>query len=417
MVIDPFTASLLASGVSSAMGGGGGQPAGPSNVYTPEMLQNALNSMNQYMGAQNALAGTPSYSAAGVTSRQASEMSPKEIKAREYAKYLVEQKGYTPENAQARAQQVAASTKEKFKDDKGFSRFVRQGGSQSLTKRKGGGIQAKQEFTPGGIDVSSQSEMMRNAMQNLGMQSIGAASGLPQLYAAEEARALGARQGLGQQALDYLGQGVGSSGLFSTQEKALEDMKNKYLNDFSSVYEDTMRRATSDLSGTGFSSSNLAGDYLKDTAYDAQSDFLTDALAKLAGQEQSFLSQASGIGAQNLQNILGTFGTVGQQQGIGSVLGGVLNPAGAGLFTDPQSAQMAAMLQQQAIGNRQTDQQMMNQLNTQPVSVMPEQPGFWGTVIPALSPFVGAGIYNQMTNNPSGEGNKKVSAKITSGGN
>ena len=401
--MDPFTASLIAGGVSKAASGlsGGGASAQPSNVYTPEMLQQAWDAMNSYMGAQNALAGTPSYAPGGVTTQQARELSPKEIKTREYADYLVKKKGYTPENAQARAQQIAASSKENFKSDKEFSRFVRQGGSSALSAKKGGGIKAGQEFAPGGVNVSPESEMMRSAMQNIGLQSLAAASGLPGAYASEEQRALATRQGLANQALDYLGQGIGSSGLFSTQEKALEDLKNKYLNDFSGVYEDTMRRATSDLAGTGFSSSSLAKDYMQDYAAKPQRDFLTDALAKLAGQEQSFLTQASGIGAQNLQNYLGAFNTLGQQQGIGSVLGGILNPAGAGLFTDPTSYQAAAGLQQQAIGNRRADQQMMNQINLQPVTLMPEQPGFLGTVVPALSPLLGAGLYNQFK--PKGE--------------
>jgi hypothetical protein len=390
MVIPPQLIAAAASQVKDgADKGDEAAPAGPVNVYTPEMLQNALDVFQRYQNQQNQLAGTPSYSAGGVTSRQASQMSQKEIKTREYAKYLTEQKGYTPENAQARAQQIASSSKENFKKDKEFSRFVRQGGSESLSQKKGGRIRAGTEFTPGGVDVSSQSEAMRNAMQGLGMQSLNAASGLPQGYANEEARALAARGGLANQAMDYLGQGIGSSGLFSTQEKALGDMKNKYLNDFTRVYEDSMRGATSDLIGSGFNSSNLAGEYLQDAAYRPQSDFLTDALAKLAGQEQSFLTQASGIGSQNLQNILGTFNTLGQNQGIGSVLGGVLNPGGAGLFTDPQSAQFANQLQQQAIRNRQVDQSMANELNTQPVSLMPEQPGYWGTTMGAVAGAMG----------------------------
>lgn len=399
--MDPFTASLIASGISNAasglFGGSSGASAQPQSVFTPEMLQNAWDSMNQYMGAQNALAGTPSYAPGGVTTQQARELSPKEIKTREYANYLVQQKGYTPENAQARANQIAASSKENFKSDKEFSRFVRQGGSSALSKRKGGGIKAQTEFAPGGVNVSPESELMRSAMSNLGLQSLAAATGLPAAYASEEQRALATRQGLANQALNYLGQGIGSSGLFSTQEKALEDMKNKYLNDFSSLYTDTMRRATSDLAGTGFSSSNLAQEYMQDYAAKPQRNFLTDALAKLAGQEQSFLTQASGIGAQNLQNYLGAFNTLGQQQGIGSVLGGILNPAGAGLFTDPTSYAAASNLQQQAIGNRRADQQLMNQINLQPVTLMPEQPGLFSTAMTALSPLAGALAYNQFT--------------------
>ena len=409
MVIDPMTMMALTQGASSLFGGGQQQQQGPVSVMSPEMLDYARRQQQNYMSGQNIFAQTPTYGAGGVSSQQGGQLSDKEIKVREYAKYLVEQKGYTPQNAQSRAQQVASSSKEKFKDDKEFNRFVKQGGSASLSKKKGGKIKAATEFAPSGFSVAPESEMMRSAMNNLALQSMGAASGLPQMYGMEEARALGARQNLANQAQNMIGGGVGESGLFSTQETALENLKNKYLNDFSGVYEDSMRQATSDLIGSGFNSSSLAGDYMKDVAYDTQSDFLTDALAKLAGQEQSFLSQASGIGSQNLNNILNSFNTLGQNQGIGAVLGGVMNPASAGLFTDPQSTALAADLQQQALANRRADQGMMNQINLTPATVMPDGPGAFGTLMNAVSPAAGAWAYNQFMK-PGGT--KNVSGKV-----
>lgn len=396
MVIDPMTMMALANAAKGAGGGSKQSAPQPFNAMTPQMLDYARQQQFAYQNRQNAASRTPAYGAGGVTTQQGGQLGSKEIKVREYAKFLVENKGYTQQNAQSRAQQVASSSKEKFKDDKEFNRFVRGGGSASLSKKKGKKIRAKTEYQPAGFDVSSDSEMMRQGMNSLGLQSLGAASGLPYGYAAEEQRALQARQGLAGQAQNMLSQGPGASGLFATQETALENLKNKYLNDFGGVYQDSMRSATSDLIGSGFNSSSLANEYMKDNAYDTQSDFLTDALAKLAGQEQSFLSQASGMGTQNLNNVLNSFSTLGQNQGIGSVLGGIMNPAGAGLFTDPQSTGLAADLQQRYLTGQRQDQSMMNQINLTPTTIMPESPGFFSSMATKLSPFAGGFLQNQL---------------------
>lgn len=387
--MDPMTIMAIAQGASSLFGGGGSQaPQGPVNVFTPEMRDQYIQAQQQYMNQANAAARTPSVGVGGVTTQQGGQLSPQEVKIREYAKFL-ESKGYMPDAAQARAQQIAASNKEKFKDDKEFNRFVAQGNASDLTG-KNGKLKAGTVFDPARVDVGQASQDIRTGFDQLNQEAVNAARGLPTGYAQEEARALAARQGLAGQAQNLLGGGPGASGLYSTQETALENMKNKYLNDFQSVYTDSMRGATSDLIGSGFNSSSLANEYMKDNAYNTQSDFLTDALAKLAGQESNFLSQASGIGSQNLNNILNSFNTLGQNQGIGAVLGGIQNPNAAGLFNDVQSATFANQIGQQGMDNRRADQQMLNQALGTSVSIMPEGPGALSTIANAVAPIAGA---------------------------
>jgi hypothetical protein len=121
-----------------------------------------------------------------------------------------------------------------------------------------------------------------------------------------------------------------------------------------------------------------------------QSRFLTDALASLAGQESNLLAQRAGIQGQNISNLLNTFNTLGANQGIGSVLGGVVSPAQAGLFTDVTGAQLGSQLQQQNITNRIAQEQLMGGVLQQPTTVIPEAPGFFANAFNAVSPYLGA---------------------------
>lgn len=389
--MDPATMMMLANALGAANKQGQSNTASaaqPLQAFTPEMLDRALQYIQSSGQQLNTLYGTPSYAPGGVSTTQASKLSAAEIKAREYAEYLVNKKGYTPDNAQRAAQAIVSDPKRRFTDDKEFKQYIKTGGSESLSL-KGRKIKAATEFTPGGINASPESEAMRQAMQGLGMQSLQAASGLPFMYGAEEARALQTRQALANQAMNYLGQGFETSGLTANEQGNLDALKNKYLQDFGDLYKDTMRTTAGGLQSSGFASSNLANENLQRGAYDPQSRFLTNALAALAEKEQGLVAQRFGMQSQNLSNMLGAFGALGANQGIGSVLGGITNPAGAGLFTDPQSAQMAAMLQQQNIGNVQNQQAQMAGALQKPVTLVPEQPGFWGNLLSATAPYLG----------------------------
>lgn len=399
--MDPImlAAMLQASGGQSQGGSSGGgfplnlgtQPASatpqPFSAFTPEMAQQAFDYYNNYGKDLNQLYGTPSYAPGGVSTQQAEQMSGGEVKAEQYVKYLIS-KGYSPENAQKEAQSVISNKGKKFADDKGFKQWIKDGNAEGL-RASGGKIQADAKFRPGGINADPASEALNTALRGLSMQSAQAASGLPQLYAQEAQRALQAKQGIGNQVQSYIQQGFNQQGLLPSEQANLDAMKNKYLQQFTDLNKSNLQQTVGKLAGSGFSSSNLAKGALQKGVYDANSRFLTDAMGSLANQESSLLAQRAGIQGQNINNMLNSFNSLGANGGIGSVTGGITNPGNAGLFTDPQSAALAASLQQQNIGNRVNQEQMAGSVLQQPVTVVPESPGFFGNLLNTASPFMG----------------------------
>jgi hypothetical protein len=384
MIIPPQLLMAGASMLGNAFSGGGKAAPAPVNAFTPEMLQQLMKQFGQYEANFNAQSRTPTQGAGGVTTSQGGKLSDKEIKQREYAKYLMS-KGYD----QANAQRLATTTKD-LGQDKGFRQWVNKSGEATSLSTKGGKVKAKTEYAPAGFNVSDMSEANRNAMQGLTGEALGAASGLPQMFGMDLARALQSKQQLSGMAQDYLGQGFTDSGLLASEQGQVDALKNKYLKDFGDLYNDTMRSTAGGLQSSGFASSNLAGEALQRGAYDPQSRFLTDAMGKLAGMESDLVNQRFGRQTQNLGNILNTFNTLGSNQGIGSVLGGIVNPEQAGLFTDPQSAQLQAAMQQNVMNNMQQNQGMKNQIYSQPVTLMGEQPGFWSNLAAGAASGLGS---------------------------
>lgn len=386
MALDPVTISLLtgaaSKGFGSLFGGGAQGPAFPFGVYTPQMAQQTdrfIRNRNQIANMQR---GTP-VGVAGTSLSYAQEIDPKTVKRQEYVNYLVG-KGYTPENAMRKAAEGGLNK------DKGFREYAK---TSDKLKVKGRKIKGTTQFTPGGVQVDPMSTAMRQGMYGLGMESLGAAQGLPSMFAGEAARALATRQGLANQALGYLGLPIGQDGLSERGERNLDALNNKYLNDFSGLMEDTSRNIVSQLAETGFSSSNLAKDQLKSYAGDVQSDFLVDALAKLAGQEEAMLTGRQARETQTLNNMLNAFGQLGATGGIGSVTGGILNPAAAGLFTDPTAAQMAQSIMGSGLDEAFRRDQLRATNLMKSVTPVPDAPGFFSNAFTGLAPALGLGAY------------------------
>jgi hypothetical protein len=375
------------------------------------MLQQLMQQFGQYEGNFNAQSRTPTQGAGGVTTSQGGKLSDREIKQREYAKYLMS-KGYD----QANAQRLASTTKD-LGQDKGFKQWVNKSGEATSLSTKGGKVRAGTEYQPAGFGVSGMSEANRDAMQGLTSEALGAASGLPQMFGMDLARSLQAKQNMGNMAQDYLGQGFTDTGLLASEQAQVDALKNKYLQDFGDIYNDTMRSTAGGLQSSGFASSNLAGEALQRGAYDPQSRFLTDAMASLAGVESNLINQRFGRQSQNLGNILNTFNTLGANQGIGSVLGGIVNPEQAGLATDMQSAQLQAAIQQSALGNAQQNQSMKNQIYSQPVTVMGEQPGMFSNLLAgaagAAGTFGNLGMIKNMFGNKTATTTPTTNAAVT----
>lgn len=340
-------------------------------VFTPEMLDRYLNSVGQYMNMQNQFYGTPYQGPGGVNISQPREMGREEIIGEQYTNYLIS-KGYSRENAQKKTNEVIASKKLTFKQDKGFKKYINQGGAEGL-KVRDGKIKAAPKFTQGGIQSGAPG--IGAQIQGLGQESLAAASGLPAMFAQDLARSLGAKQQLQGSIANLLGQGFTQSGLTPMEQANYDATKAKYMQDFGDLYRDTMQRTTGGLAESGFASSSLAADALQRGAYDAQSRFLTGAMGELAAKENDLINSRFARQSQNLSNLLNTYGTLGANQGIGSVLGGFISPGQGGYLTEAQSAALLNEMQQAQARNRQVDQSMMNTALGTPLQMLPTSGG------------------------------------------
>lgn len=402
-------------GQAGAAGAAGMQVAPPAlnsqGYLTPDMLQAAINQNYGYNQDINRLYGTPSY-AAGASVQQAQQMSPQEIKAEQYTAYLIST-GMSPQAAQAKTQKVIANPNIKFADDPKFLKYIKQGNAQGLKIGPDGKIQAQTKYTPGGVDLSPESQALNRAFQGLSGEAFGAASGLPGMIGMDTARALAQKQQLAGLAGNMLGQGFTETGLTPSEQAQLNAIQNGYYQQYGDLFNKTMQQATGDLQNSGFTSSNLASKSLQDGAYNAQSRFLTEALSGLAGKEQDLINQRFSRQTGNLNNVLNAYNMLGQNTGLGGLTQGILNPNQAGLFNDPQAAQFAANLQQQNIANRFQNQALTSGIMTQPVTLTPTAgggggPGIMdraggalsgaasgaaiGSIVPGIGTAIGAGI-------------------------
>lgn len=357
---------------------GGNTPPGiaPVSLFTPEMQQQAINQFQNYLGNQEDVYGTPYAGPGGVTVSQAREIGPKEQKVEVYTDYLVNEKGLDRETARAQANEVVSRNRKNFNDDKGFLKYIRQGNVPGM-KVKDGRIKTSTKYSEGGVQTGQASENLRGGFDALSGQAFGAASGLPGLFGRDVANSLASKDALRGGLMDRAMQNLQfdtetlSPGAQSDQG-ALEEY---YMDKFNSLFKDTMQNATGELIDSGFSSSSLAGDVLQDKAYDSQSRFLTEAAASLANNRQNLLNNQQSRQYGQLGAVGNLFNTLGSTSNYGNITGSIMNPSQAGLFTDPQSAGLAAGMQQNNIGNRARDQYAFSDILTQPVDIIPSGGG------------------------------------------
>jgi len=350
-------------------GSSAGPPTVMNNVLTPEQLQGAVDQFQNYMGGFNELSGTPFAGPGGTQVTNSRELSASEQKVRAYTQYLVQNKGVSPQEAQRRANEIVAKKKLKFSDDKGFKQWIKGGNAPGLKARKGKIKSTGPQFEGGQVQTSPESQALLDLARGLSGESLQAARGLPSMFANETAQALASRQGIRNNIMDFAGQNLNEQGLTEQNELDLQAIEDQIFNKFGDVFSDTMQGATGNLIDSGFNSSSLAGDALQDGAYNTQSRFLTDAAASLANTRQGLIDSNVNNNLKNLSGLTSAFNTVGANSGIGAVTGGAINPGSLGLFTDPQSAQLAATLKQQDLMNMQRNQFALSDLATKPVTL------------------------------------------------
>lgn len=398
--IVPGIGTAIGAGVGGLIGlfGGGGDSsqgatAASSGVFTPEMWQQLLAATQAYMANTEGFYGTPNYAPGGVNVSQTSQKKPSDVKRDAYIQFRLS-KGDTQEQAAKKANSIISTPGVSFKDKKGFTEAIKNGQFSNLGLTPGGGISADTEFTPGGASVSNESEALKAFLNNLNTESIGAATGLPSAYAADQQRALAARNMLTGSAMNQVGN-INSNGISSSGQADLDSINNYYKNQYSKLFDQSYNEGVGSLINSGFQSSSLANNVF-DQSMEAPADYAANAAAKMAAQYNDMLTGQSQRENTALTGTLNAFNTVGGTgAGIGSVFAPNTSGSDFGLFTDPQAAVLAAGIQQDNIANRTNNQALYQTALSMPVDSVQQVggPTMSSALQSALPLAVGAGKY------------------------
>lgn len=393
--------SAIGGALAGAVGGTGGTPRDPAALPAPfkgltmEQLMGAINQYNQYLDRQNIYNQTPTR-VGQASATQNYDLSPQQIKAEAYIQHRIQQ-GDTPQQAQQAANAILAKGKG-FRSDKGFRQAIKQGNFQGLSVRDGK-VYAQPKMASGGIDFGAGQEQQAAALNNLNLQSFGAASGLPALYSMNERRALGLREGLTNPLLN-MAFNKNQNGLTPDTQSAIDDINAEYKRQFGNLLNQGLQEATGELYNSGFTSSSQAGDVMDKFLGKAATRFASEAAGNMATKYSDMLTQGAGRDAQALQGALSTYQNVATPSGINSVLGNIMAPTQFGGLSDAQAAQLAANMQQTGYLNRQRDQMGLSDLMTKETTIFPNMGnpvsgGFMAglpSLISGLRPYAAQGI-------------------------
>ena len=370
-MVDPMTMAAIASIGSQAIKGlQGSPPSGPVSMYTPEMHASAVKQYEDYMARFGAATGARATGPGGVSITGTREVSGQQQKKDAYVDYLTSEKGLTQEEAQARANKIAGKKKLTFADDKGFKKYIQKNDIEGLDI-KNGKIKAAPKSIGPEITAGEQQQNIRDMMQGLNMQAMMAAQGLPFLYAQQEQRGAGVRNVMTPMLMQQ-GMQIASGGMSQPEMEGMQAIEDYFKEDFKGYFDDLTDQAYAQLYNTGFMSSSLVDDVLKEGAAEPAAEYATQSAAKLAEIRNRFMSDSLARDSQRQQVGLGTFGQLGQMSGIGSVTGGMVNPNQFGGLTDAQSIQLLAGVRAGDLSNMMQNQAGFSNLLQKPVNIMPE---------------------------------------------
>jgi len=375
----PGIGTAIGAGVGGLIGlfGGGGSggaataPSGP--LFTPEMLQQLLAASRGYLGSAENIYGTPSMGPGGISTSQASRINSSDMKKDAFIKFRMS-KGDTLEQATQKANQVTSDPSVRFKHKKGFVNAIQDGQFEDLSLTGQGGIQAREKYTPGGVQASSESEMLRNFIENLQAQSFSAVSGLPSAYRADENRALAVRNPLTASILGQVGN-INELGLTDTEQANLDAINDYYKKEWGGIVDKTTSDFIAGTENTGFGSSSIAPRLYMDLAGKPQAEYASDIAAKLAMQYNDMLGSRATRQNTALTGTMNAFNTIGKLGNADNIMGLAQSPGNFGLFTDPTAAALAAEIQQANIGNRAKNQAMYQEALSMPVNFMGSSEG------------------------------------------
>lgn len=378
-MVDPLTMAAVAGPLFGNMFGGGG-PTGPVPYYDANMLGAAIRQQEDFAKRFSAATGARATGPSGTSITGTREISGKEQKSDAFIDYLTTEKGLSQEEAQKRANKITANPNKSFRQNKGFKRWVKQGNVDGLSIGRDGRIKAAPKAIGPSIEASPQQQQMQDMMRGFNMQSMMAAQGLPFIYGQQERRAGAVRDfmtpGLMNQAMNF-----SMGGLSRPEQEGLQAIRDYMQEDFKGYFDDLVGQAQGKLFNTGFTQSSLVDDIVTDMAIDPARDYSIQSAARMAELENQFRTAAVGRDAQRLQSGLGAFGTLGQMQGIGSVMGGLVNPAMTGGLTDAQSLSLLQQVRGGDLQNMLTNQGMMSNLLQQPLQIMPDGGGTLDTLL------------------------------------
>lgn len=365
-----MTAAAIASmGASAFKSLQGPPPSGPVSMYTPEMHASAVKQYEDYMNRFGAATGVRATGPGGASLTGTREINPQQQKKEAYADYLVVEKGYSPEEAQARANKIAGKKKLTFAQDKGFKKHIRKNDTESLSI-KNGKIKAAPKFAGPEINTGEQQQNIQNMMQGLNQQSMMAASGLPFMYAQQEQRGANVRNMMTPMLMQQ-GMQMASGGMSQPELEGLKAIEDYFADDFKGYFEDLTDQAYSGLYNSGFTSSSLVDDVLNEGAAEPAAEYAAQSAAKLADIRNRFMSDSLARDTQRQQVGLGTFYTLGQMSGIDSVTGALVNPNQFGGMTDAQSLALLQGVRAGDLGNMMQNQAGFSNLLQKPVNIMP----------------------------------------------
>ncbi len=343
----------------------------PTSMFTPEMRDQALAYIRQYMQGQEGVYNAGAF-APGVNVTQTAKTDPAAVKKAAFIQFRMN-KGDTLEQATKKANTILQDPSQSFNQKKGFVEAINTGQIQNLTVGPRG-IRAEATYAPGGVTTSPESQTIQDFLNDLNMQSFGAASGLPADYAANERRALAAKGALTPQLLSNIS-GMNNLGLTDKEQANIDAIDAYYTKQYGDLVNKTGSEALGIMNNSGFTSSSLADDIWNDYSGKPTAEYAADVAAKMADKYNETLNARTNRLNTAQTAGLNTFSTVGATGGIDSLFPGNTSGADFGLFTDPQAAALAAQIQQANIGNRQKDQAMYQNVYTMPADFLPAVPG------------------------------------------
>jgi len=393
----------LDAGTTQMLGQAGGQLMAPqkdpgmisgvTEANRQEAIDWGLGFMKDELGFQGATSKGTGFDLTGSRKNKGQKE-----KAAAAMAFLMEVRGLSEEEAQAKVDKIISNPNKVFQDLKGFKKWIAQGGGAQygVAIGKSGGIVPLEKYK--GPQYQESQTGMRDALNQANLAGLGTVNSLMPYLAQDLGQATAFKGGLRGMMMSDLAE-QDTEGLTQQQRDALEMSKQYALRDYAGTFNDNVKNVIGRLQGSGALRSSLIGDNLRRGAFDSYGKFLQGLEASQAGQEQQYLNDAANRSAQRMSNLVTAFGAGGAGQ-LAQLTNPYANPASLGLATDPEQAQI--ILNKQALeqkGRAQAGSFLQDSYTTatlQPNSAPKDKSGMWGSIGSVAGGIAGAAFGNPM---------------------